>query len=188
MHFTGAIALCRGGAPSGYLPPPSTPAKQGAMSAPDLPPSSTIAWDYPDPFIVEVEIKPQHIDEFQHTNNVVYLTWMAKIAWDHSKALGLDFAAYRRLNRGFVVRHHQLDYLTPSRLGERVAVATWITGNDGRLRLRRRFQMANAATGATLLRGLTDFVCINVETGRPTRMPAEFAETYKLTATEAADS
>ncbi|MDZ4381099.1 MAG: thioesterase family protein [Parvibaculum sp.] len=141
-----------------------------------------IAWDWPNPFVFETKVERQHIDDFQHTNNVVYLTWMAKTAWEHSKALGLDFASYARLNRGMVVRRHELDYLAASREGETVLVGTWITGNDGRIRLRRRFQMVNGNTGQTLLRGTTDFVCINVETGRATRMPPEFVTTYALTA------
>lgn len=148
----------------------------------------TIAWDYPDPFTIDVEVEDRHIDDFRHTNNVVYLTWMAKVAWDHSKALGLDFAAYAALNRGMVVRHHELDYLAASLKGETVRIATWITGNDGRLRLRRRFQMVNAKTGVTLLRGMTEFVCINIETGKATRMPAQFVETYRLTAHDPRDA
>ncbi|HUD53308.1 thioesterase family protein [Parvibaculum sp.] len=147
-----------------------------------------IIWDHPDPFIHEVTVEPQHIDDFQHTNNVVYLTWMAKTAWEHSKALGLDFASYARLNRGMVVRRHEMEYFAPSHEGDKVLVATWITGNDGRLRLRRRFQMVKASTGATLLRGLSDFVCINIETGKATRMPVEFVETYKLTASVDGDN
>ncbi|HCX69442.1 thioesterase family protein [Parvibaculum sp.] len=141
-----------------------------------------ISWDWPAPFVYETKVEPQHIDDFQHTNNVVYLTWMAKAAWEHSKALGLDFDRYAALNRGMVVRRHELEYLAASRQGDPVLIGTWITANDGRLRLRRRFQMVNGETGETLLRGLTDFVCINVKTGRATRMPAEFVTTYSLTA------
>ena len=86
-----------------------------------------------------------------------------------------------------VVRRHELEYLAASHEGQRILVGTWITGNDRRLRLRRRFQMVNAETGETLLRGLTDFVCINIETGRATRMPAEFTDAYALTADVAGD-
>lgn len=143
---------------------------------------ATIEWDHPDPFIHETVVAPQHIDEFQHTNNVVYLTWMAKTAWEHSKALGLDFAVYGELNRGMVVRHHEMDYLAPSHEGDTIQIGTWIVGNDGRLRLRRHFQMVNAQTGKTLLRGLSEFICINIETGKPTRMPERFVKAYALTA------
>lgn len=143
-------------------------------------------WDYPSPFIVNLTVKPEHIDDFQHTNNVVYLSFMAKTAWDHSKALGLDFETYRKLGKGMVVRRHEMDYFAPSFEGEALRMGTWITGNDGRLRLRRRFQLINEQ-GATLLRGLSDFVCMNIESGRAVRMPPEFAATYALTADEPAD-
>ncbi|MDF1686511.1 MAG: acyl-CoA thioester hydrolase [Parvibaculaceae bacterium] len=143
---------------------------------------TAIDWDYPNPFIVEVSVKPQHIDEFQHTNNVVYLTWMAHAAWRHSIELGLDFEAYKKFGKGMVVRHHDMDYVAPSFLDETIWIATWITQNDKRLRLRRRFQMVNAHTGKTLLRGSSDFVCINIDSGKATRMPKEFINAYALTA------
>jgi len=147
-----------------------------------------IAWDYPDPFLVDIVVKSDYIDDFQHTNNVVYLTWMAKVAWEHSKVLGFDFEAYTEIGKGMVVRAHEMEYLAPSHEGETVKVATWITGNDAKLRLRRRFQMVNAATGKTLLRGRTDFVCIDIKSGRPTRMPEAFINAYALTANEPKDN
>lgn len=150
--------------------------------------STGTKWDYPSPFTINVTVKPDYIDEFQHTNNVVYLTWMAKAAWEHSKALGLDFAAYQSVGKGMVVRAHEMEYLGPSHEGDEVAIATWITGNDGKLRLRRRFQMVNAKTGKTLLRGRSDFVCIDIASGRATRMPDEFIKAYALTADEPKDA
>ncbi|MGV8997648.1 MAG: acyl-CoA thioesterase [Parvibaculaceae bacterium] len=144
-------------------------------------------WNHPNPFIFEITVEPQHIDDFQHTNNVVYLSFMSRTAWEHSKALGLDFAAYKNLNRGMVVRRHEMDYLAASHEGDKILCATWITGHDKRLRMRRRFQFIKASTGATLLRGMSEFVCINIESGKATRMPPEFIDTYKLTAHVEAD-
>lgn len=143
---------------------------------------SESVWDHPSPFIVNVVVKPDYIDDFQHTNNVVYLTWMAKVAWEHSIALGLDFDAYRDVGKGMVVRSHEMEYLGASHEGDKIAIGTWITGNDRKLRLRRRFQMVNEKTGKTLLRGRTDFVCIDIKSGRPTRMPEHYINTYALTA------
>ena len=42
----------------------------------------------------------------------------------------------------------------------------------------RFFQLIRPADGATLLRARTTFVCIELSTGRPRRMPAEFLEGY----------
>jgi acyl-CoA thioester hydrolase len=128
--------------------------------------------------ILTLNVREHDIDDFQHVNNVVYLGWMGRAAWDHSKTLGFDFAAYRRIDCGFVVKHHELDYIAPSFMGDEIHVATWISRNDGRLRLRRRFQMIRALTGETVALGLSDFVTMKISTGKACRMPREFAQGY----------
>jgi len=170
------------------MPLQNKPGPMENKSDPVAPEPVAIVWDYPDPFLVDIVVKPDYIDDFQHTNNVVYLTWMAKVAWEHSKVLGFDFEAYAEIGKGMVVRAHELEYLAPSHEGETITVATWITGNDAKLRLRRRFQMVNTTTGKTLLRGRTDFVCIDIKSGRPTRMPEAFIKAYALTANEPKDN
>ena len=63
----------------------------------------------PDPFVLAVDVRDADIDDFGHVNNVVYLGWIARAAWAHSKALGFDFAAYRDRDCGFVVTRHEID-------------------------------------------------------------------------------
>lgn len=137
-----------------------------------------IAWDFPDPHILKVRVLPEYIDVMQHTNNVVYLRWLEDVAWDHSRHLGLDEAAYRRLGYGVVARRHELDYLLPTFLGEEVWLATWIIRSD-RLSLHRAYQFLRAADGQTVFRGRTHFVCVDIKEGRVRRMPPEFQAAYK---------
>ncbi|MEB0151077.1 acyl-CoA thioesterase, partial [Pseudomonas sp. CCC2.2] len=40
------------------------------------------------------------------------------------------------------------------------------------------FQLVRPADGATLLRAQTTFVCIELSTGKPKRLPPEFIEGY----------
>jgi acyl-CoA thioester hydrolase len=44
--------------------------------------------------------------------------------------------------------------------------------------MERRFQLVRDSDGATVLRGRWDLVCIELSSGRPRRMPAEFLGTY----------
>ena len=44
--------------------------------------------------------------------------------------------------------------------------------------MERRFQIQRPADGATLLRGMMRFACIEISSGRPRRMPAEFIDGY----------
>ena len=68
-----------------------------------MPGEIELKWDWPASFVHETRVETQHIDDFQHTNNVVYPSWMANTAWEHPKASGLDFESYAGLTRGLVV-------------------------------------------------------------------------------------
>ncbi|MEQ8517022.1 MAG: thioesterase family protein, partial [Chromatocurvus sp.] len=135
-------------------------------------------WDHAAPFTLQYRVAPADIDELEHTNNTVYVQWCEKAAWAHSASLGLDLAAYRRLDRAMAITRSEFDYLQASRLGDELSVATWITGWDRRLTMRRRFQVVRHSDSATLLRARMTFVCIEISSGRPRRMPADFLDGY----------
>src|ERR1700748_247283 len=135
------------------------------------------AWDLPAPHLMAVDVTSAHIDLMQHVNNVHYLQWLENVAWDHSTSLGMRQEDYTRLGHGMVVRRHELDYVAPALLGDRVLLATWIVGLD-RLSTHRRYQFVRASDGTTLFRGATHFVCVDIASGKVRRMIPEFTETY----------
>lgn len=139
--------------------------------------SNSPAWDAPSPHVTTVDVTDAHIDLMQHVNNVHYLQWLENVAWDHSVALDMRPQDYTRLGHGMVVRRHELDYVAPALLGDRVLLATWIVGLD-RLSLHRRYQFVRESDGATLFRGATHFVCVEIASGKVRRMPPEFAAVY----------
>jgi acyl-CoA thioester hydrolase len=135
-------------------------------------------WDHPQPFCLQLEVKAEHIDALNHTNNTVYVKWCEDVAWAHSSALGLDVESYRQLNRAMAITRSEYNYLQASRQGDELIAATWITQWNGKLTMRRHFQILRPNDGVTVLRGTMDFVCIEISTGRPRRMPAEFIDGY----------
>ena len=146
----------------------------------DMPPLVVGAgtWDVPAPFIEAVSPGDDDIDGLRHTNNAVYVRWCEAIAWAHSASLGLALADYERLDRAMAIRRADYDYLLPSFAGEQLRLATWLAGSDGRITLERRFQLIRASDRQTLLRGRWELVCIELASGRPRRMPAEFTAAY----------
>lgn len=140
-------------------------------------PSQSPAWDTPHPHVLGVDVTPAHIDLMRHVNNVHYLQWLEDVAWDHSVALGMRQEDYMRLGHGMVVRRHELDYVAPALLGDRVLLATWIVALD-RLSLHRRYQFVRESDGATLFRGATHFVCVEIGSGKVRRMVPEFTQAY----------
>lgn len=136
-------------------------------------------WEHPQPFTVALRPQPADIDGLNHTNNAVYVQWCEKVAWAHSESLGLALADYQRLDRAMAIRRGEYDYLLPSLLGEQLLLGTWLTASDGKLAMERRFELKRAADGITLMRGRWALICIEMSSGRPKRMPAEFVEVYE---------
>ena len=141
-------------------------------------------WDLPNVHVLEVTVPADAIDVMGHVNNTEYLRFMEQIAWDHTNTLGLDWALYQKLNRGMVARHTEVDYLAPAFEGEVLKIGTWIVENDQRISMTRQYQIIRERDGLTLLRGKTRWVCVALDSGKPRRMPPEFLQGYKVTASE----
>ena len=81
-------------------------------------------------FETKYTVKPAHIDELNHVNNVVYLQWIQDIAnlhWTQLKS-GLDTTAYV-----WVVIRHEIDYIGQALLGDTIVAKTWV-GKTGGIR------------------------------------------------------
>lgn len=135
-------------------------------------------WDQAETFVIDFDVQAEHIDELGHANNAVYVTWLEICAWRHSQSLGLGLEDYRRLDRAMAVLRHEIDYLAAAYLGDQLQLATWIVDSDQRLKMKRDFQLIRPSDGTTLLRAQTTFVCIQLSSGKPKRMPVEFIEGY----------
>jgi acyl-CoA thioester hydrolase len=138
-------------------------------------------WDFPAAHIVELNVQPQDIDAYGHVNNSVYLTWLDQAAWSHSASLGVPLERCLSSRRGMAAQRIEIDYLRAAMAGEGVQIATWIDSSDARLRVGRRFQLRRVRDAQTLARAKVDYVCINLDTGRATRMPPQFSQAYVVT-------
>jgi acyl-CoA thioester hydrolase len=135
-------------------------------------------WDLPSPYLAAVAVVAADIDAYEHVNNAVYMTWFDRAAWEHSAALGLPIEKCLQLDRGMAVLRSVIAYLKPAVLGDTIGVATWLLPAEGRLRVRRRFQVRHEAGGVTLARAEIEYACIELSSGRPARWPPEFRERY----------
>ncbi len=135
-------------------------------------------WDRSNPFIVEVTAGAENVDGYGHVSTHNYVQWMIDCAFAHSTALGLPESRCAEISRGMAAVDLQVKLLGAAYEGDQLQVATWIVKSDGKLRLRRQFQIINVVSGKSLTRAQCDFVCTNLDNGRPVRMPTEFLDTY----------
>lgn len=140
--------------------------------------TAEMKWDVENPFCLNLTVGAEHLDEFDHTNNVVYLTWLQDVAWAHSEHLGFNMQDYQRCGVGCVARRHELDYLAATFESDELHVGTWIAENSGKLDMWRAYQIIRASDGKTVLRGRTQWICVDMKTGRPRRQPPEFIAAY----------
>jgi acyl-CoA thioester hydrolase len=136
------------------------------------------AWDHASPHIAAVCPRAADIDGLNHTNNAVYVQWCEQAAWAHSHALGLSLDDYRRLDRAMAIRSAAYDYLLPTFEGESLSLGTWLAPGDGKLSMLRHFQLIRDGDGATVMRGHWELVCIELQSGKPKRLPPEFVAAY----------
>lgn len=113
-------------------------------------------------------VPPAAIDENGHVNNVVFVQWMQDVAIAHSDAVG-GTAAMRESGGSWVVRSHQVEYLSPAYAGDGIEVETWVTGFH-RVRSLRRYRFVRTSDGKLLARGETDWVFVGAN-GRPRAIP-----------------
>jgi acyl-CoA thioester hydrolase len=135
-------------------------------------------WDLPAPYLVAVTVAAAEIDAYGHVNNAVHMTWFDRAAWEHSAALGLPIEKCLQLDRGMAVLRSVIVYLRPAILGDRINVATWLLPAEGKLRVRRRFQVRRENADSTFARAEIEYACIELSSGRPVRWPPEFRERY----------
>jgi acyl-CoA thioester hydrolase len=137
-----------------------------------------LAWQRNLPFVSTWHIQEQHIDHYEHVNNVAYVSQLETLAWQHSNYLVLSMHKYKQLDRGMVIQQHILNYQIASHLHDEIACATWIVACDNKLRLSREFQFISLRTQKTVFTAKTHFICVSLSTGAPKKMPNEFVEIY----------
>ena len=133
----------------------------------------------PKKFELPVEVLGADIDELGHANNTVYLRWIQDVAVAHSVAVGLGVEAYRAIGAVFVVRRHEIDYLRPALRGDKLLLRTWLDSIFA-AKCRRVTEIVRVEGGSetTIAHAITTWGCVEIATGRPTRIPPEIRDAF----------
>ena len=126
-----------------------------------------------------VEVRPEDIDELGHAGNLVYLRWVLEAALAHSTAVGLDQAAYLARREVWVVRSHEIRYLRPALVGERLSVETRVASMAAANSIRRT-RILRASDSCELCLATTDWAFLDLARGRPRRIPDDIRSRFPL--------
>lgn len=127
-------------------------------------------------YTTHVTVRHDEIDRFGRLHAAVYLRYLAHAAVEASTAVGCDAAWYARAGAMWLVRRSRLEVTRAARAGERLAIRTWVE-DFRRVRSHRRYAV-DGADGARVLEALTDWVYVDLVSGRPRRVPRELETAF----------
>jgi len=116
------------------------------------------------------------IDENGHVNNVAYVQWMQDIAVEHYSSLG--GIQTQGPESTWVVREHKIEYLLPAFEGEEIEIRTWVE-NIRKVRSLRMYEFARKTNGKILVKGETDWVFVDINSGAIKQIPAEVQKVFQ---------
>jgi len=117
----------------------------------------------------EIEATAADVDRNEHVNNVVYIQWMQDAAIAHARVSGCTRAC-EEVGATWVVRTHQIEYLSAAFEGDKIALFTW-PSNFQRVRSLRKYKFVRLKDQTVIARAETDWVFVNAKTLRPQSIP-----------------
>ena len=131
-------------------------------------------------FVVPLDVRPEHIDENNHVNNVVYVGWLQDAGTAHWNA---RFSQDDRTRWSWVALRHEIDYLRGIEPGATGVVArTWV-GEPHGPRFNRYVRIEDAQ-GRVCAQGVTEWVLVDAATLRPQRIPPAMLTVFETTSAD----
>ena len=124
---------------------------------------------------VPLAVQPEDIDEQGHVNNVVYLRWVQEAATAHWLAGATPEEQARWM---WVVKRHEIDYISPALPGDVVVARTW-PGKARGARFDRFVEILRGTDGQVLARAKTTWALIDAEAQRVVRVPKEIITRFQ---------
>ena len=127
----------------------------------------------------QITVGQDDIDMQHRVSNLRYVAWMQDVAVAHSAVCGWPMERYDSIGQGWVVRQHTITYKRPAFLGDVITAATWIASYASRRSL-RRYAFWNAKEKALLAEAETQWVFIDMTSGKPVSVPDVLQESFPI--------
>ncbi len=128
--------------------------------------------------VFSITVPLESIDANGHASNIEFVRWMQEAAVSHADAAGCT-AATLAAGATWVVRSHQVEYLRPAFKDDRIDVRTWVA-DFRRAFSRRKYEFVRAADQTVLARGETNWVYVEITSGRPKSIPPNIAAMFQI--------
>ena len=122
----------------------------------------------------KILVSKNDLDDLNHVNNVVYIQWIQKIAKEHWEKLASNEILD---NYYWVLLEHQIKYLYPALLDDKIRIKTYIDSTE-EIKSSRIVEIYNNDTNRLLVNSRTIWCLINSKTNKPIRIPDEIRQVF----------
>lgn len=143
----------------------SRPLQKPTFPVPAAPPDGVVR--------LQKRVEWRDLDAMQHLNNAVYPSYAEDVVMQLGDRLGWSFEQWFANGLAFVTRRHRIQYLQPATFADTLEIATWLY-NVRRTSAIRYYAFHRLSDNALLAQMETLWALIDLETGRPQRLPPSF--------------
>jgi acyl-CoA thioester hydrolase len=119
-------------------------------------------------------VGPEHIDELNHVNNVVYVQWIQDAAVNHWNSVIPDRIREKYI---WVIMRHEIDYKKPGFLDDELLITTKVL-NTQRIASDRQVQIFRKVDMTLLVESKTTWCMLDAETFKPARITEEIKKIF----------
>ncbi len=123
----------------------------------------------------KIELAPEwrDLDPNGHVNNAGWLAYIENGTFQLCENLGWTASRMAAEGFGIFARKYRIEYLKPAGIDDRFYLRTWVS-DKRRATAIRHHEIRNSADDSLLVRARCLYVWVNLETGSPIKMPANF--------------
>lgn len=132
----------------------------------------------PGVFSLRKRVEWRDIDPAQHVNNANYLAYIEECNVQVAAAYGWPLSRLLAGGLGIVARRYRIEYREPALPDDELEVTTFVS-DVKRATAVRHYQVRRPADGALLARAHVLWVFVDVASGAPRRIPADFLAAFR---------
>lgn len=146
----------------------TTPARQHFPPQPPPPPGV---------FTMRRGVEWRDIDTAHHVNNATYLNYIEECSVQAANSFGWPMERSQREGFAVIARKHHIEYRQPAKLEDELEIATWVS-TPKRATAYRHYTIKRVRDGELLAQATTLWVWVDIQTGRPIRVPDQFTADF----------
>ncbi len=135
----------------------------------------------PEVFKMRRRVMWQDIDQAQHVNNAVYLSYVEDCGFQLVKHFKWPERRMRDEGFAILIRKHHIQYVQPALLDDEIEVASYVY-DVKRASALRYYSITRVSDGALLAQVNSLGVWVNLKTGLPARFPDQFLADFAANA------